>query len=117
MNKNIKPKQMCTGCILFTFPIVVMTKTNDTGVVKIVLVFHYLRKYNIADNHVRYIYCRIFTVFAGVAVRILNLLTLFYMHIFHLHRKGQLSVIESIFKYNRNVLTVVQASSNVIQWI
>ena len=63
------------------------------------------------------IYCRIFTVFAGVAVRILNLLTLFYMHIFHFHRKGQLSVIESIFKYNRNVLTVVQASSNVIQWI
>ena len=39
----------------------------------------------------------------GVAVRILYLLTLFYMHIFHLHREGQLSVIESIFKYNRNV--------------
>ena len=58
-----------------------------------------------------------FTVFVGVAVRILYLLTLFYMHIFHLHREGQLSVIESIFKYNRNVLTVVQASSNVIQWI
>ena len=53
----------------------------------------------------------------GVAVRILYLLTLFYMHIFHLNREGQLSVIESIFKYNRNVLTVVQASSNVIQWI
>ena len=106
---------MCTGFILCTFPIVVMTKTTDSG--KIVLVFHYLRKYNIAGNHVRYIYCRILTVFAGVAVRILYLLTLFYMHIFHLHREGQLSVIESIFKYNRNVLTVVQASSNVIQWI
>ena len=106
---------MCTGFILCTFPIVVMTKRPT--LVKIVLVFHYLHKYNIAGNHVRYIYCRIFTVFAGVAVRILYLLTLFYMHIFHLHREGQLSVIESIYKYNRNVQTVVQASSNVIQWI
>ena len=41
-----------------------------------------------------------------MAVRILYLLTLFYMHIFHLHREGQLSVIETILKYNRNVLTV-----------
>ena len=97
---------MCTGFILCTFPIVVMTKTKDRSSFP-------LLKY----RNVRYIYCRIFNVFVGVAVRILYLLTLFYMHVFHLHREGQLSVIESIFKYNRNVLTVVQASSNVIQWI
>ena len=86
-----------------------MTKTNDSGKDR--------SSFPLLTQNVRYIYCRIFTVFVGVAVRILYLLTLFYMHIFHLHREGQLSVIESIFKYNRNVLTVVQASSNVIQWI
>ena len=88
-----------------------MTKTTDSGKDRSSFPLLTQVKYR------RYIYCRIFTVFVGVAVRILYLLTLFYMHIFHLHREGQLSVIESIFKYNRNVLTVVQASSNVIQWI
>ena len=87
---------MCTGFILCTFPIVVMTKTTDSG--KDRSSFPLLTQVQYRRNHVRYIYCRIFTVFAGVAVRILYLLTLFYVHIFHLHREGQLSVIESIFK-------------------
>ena len=88
-----------------------MTKTNDSGKDRSSFPLLTQVKYR------RQSCCRIFTVFVVVAVRILYLLTLFYMHIFHLHREGQLSVIESIFKYNRNVLTVVQASSNVIQWI
>ena len=106
---------MCTGFILCTFPIVVMTKTTDSG--KDRSSFPLLTQVQYRRQSCSLYLLRIFTVFAGVAVRILYLLTLFYMHIFHLHREGQLSVIESIFKYNRNVLTVVQASSNVIQWI